>query len=148
MLDVATPSQPVLKALTTPLVSAVYLLMYTINAVAGNPPIFSELRETLHTTNTLALPSSPTPNCAPRLYVYSVSDRIVPFDLIEAHIDEATGKGLDVAVEKFETSAHVSHARKNPERYWGAVERLWLKAVTESRAESASESKCVMKSKL
>lgn len=148
MLDVATPSQPVLKAITTPVVSAVYLLMYTINALAGNPPIFAELRETLHTKNTLALPPSATPNCAPRLYVYSASDKIVPFDLIEAHIDEAKGKGLDVAIEKFETSAHVSHARKDPERYWGALERLWLKAVAESRAESTSELNCVMKSKL
>lgn len=147
MLDVATPSQPVLKALTTPAASAVYFLIYSINALAGNPPMFPELRETLHTANTLALPSSsPTPNCAPRLYVYSASDKIVRFDLVEAHIEEARERGLDVVVERFETSAHVSHARKDPGRYWGAVEKMWFKVVAESQMENSE--KGVVRSKL
>lgn len=147
MLDVATPSQPVLKVLTTPAASAVYFLIYSINALSGNPPMFPELRETLHAANTLALPSSsPTPNCAPRLYVYSASDKIVRFDLVEAHIEEAKERGLDVTVERFETSAHVSHARKDPERYWAAVERVWFKAVAASQIESSE--KCGVRSKL
>ncbi|TFY72470.1 hypothetical protein EVG20_g569 [Dentipellis fragilis] len=65
----------------------------------------------------------------PRLYVYSKHDRLVPCNSVRAHVREAKSKGFEVEVEEFGESAHVAHARTDPERYWTAVKGVWERAV-------------------
>lgn len=65
----------------------------------------------------------------PRLYLYSDTDLVIPSKAVEEHIAEAKQEGFDVQAELFHGSAHVSHARKDPERYWGAIRSVWDKAV-------------------
>ncbi|KAK6542027.1 hypothetical protein TWF694_007798 [Orbilia ellipsospora] len=65
---------------------------------------------------------------AVRGYVYSAHDIVVKPDEVERHVELALQRGLDVEVEKFADSKHVSHAKKDPERYWGFVRRLWEKS--------------------
>ncbi|KAF8193449.1 hypothetical protein BJ912DRAFT_901834 [Pholiota molesta] len=60
-----------------------------------------------------------------RLYLYSDADDMIPAEEVEAHAAEAKGRGLEVRMEKFEGSPHVAHARTYPERYWGAVRKVW-----------------------
>ncbi|KAI0091763.1 hypothetical protein BDY19DRAFT_904371 [Irpex rosettiformis] len=71
----------------------------------------------------------------PRLYVCSMTDEITEFKSVQTHIEEAKRSGLDVRVEIYENSPHVSHAKVDPERYWKAVRQLWKDAC--SRTVSA-----------
>lgn len=64
----------------------------------------------------------------PRLYVCSKTDEITNFESVRNHIEEAKRSGLDVRAEIYDKSPHVSHARVDPERYWGAVQQLWKDA--------------------
>ncbi|KAG5649539.1 hypothetical protein H0H81_003194, partial [Sphagnurus paluster] len=64
----------------------------------------------------------------PRLYLYSKQDEIVPSHEVEGHFNDAKAAGLLVRAEVFDDTPHVSHARINPERYWGAVEDIWRDA--------------------
>ena len=68
---------------------------------------------------------------APRLYLYSKADLIIPGEEVAAHVKEARARGVEVAEEVFERSPHVSHARTEPERYWAAVRKLWERAATQ-----------------
>lgn len=138
LLDLVVPSNPVLATLTMPAGCALYFLIYAYNALAGNPPFFPELRATLNTCNTLALPTYPKQHGAHRLYIYSPSDKIVSSERVEAHIEEAKEKAFDVTVQRFDSSAHVMHARKDPERYWKEVENLWFRAVAASEDQQSS----------
>ncbi|PPQ83502.1 hypothetical protein CVT25_006992 [Psilocybe cyanescens] len=61
----------------------------------------------------------------PRLYLYSVEDKLIPYHEIEAHANQAEQAGLPVRMEKFEDSPHVAHAKVYPQRYWTAIQKLW-----------------------
>ena len=74
----------------------------------------------------------------PRLYLYSQADDIVPWTEVEEHAEEARKAGLNVRMERFEGSPHVAHARTDPERYWGAVKKVWEDA-TASSAEGLEQ---------
>ena len=65
---------------------------------------------------------------APRLYVYSKGDELVPWGDVESHAEDARGKGYgDVRRVLFGDSAHCAHAMVHKEQYWEAVAGL-LKA--------------------
>lgn len=93
----------------------------------GRPPLFDELRAALLRPEILP---SVVAGPAPRLYVYSQSDPLVHAARVEQHISAAAQLGLDVAVEEFEGTSHAVHMHSDPERYWGAVHRMWMGAVT------------------
>ena len=90
------------------------------------PDAIEESRVLLNTQNPLPWITPSTP----RLYIYSSSDKITLHPAIEAHIAQAKQAGLNVMAEKFEGSSHVGHMRKDPERYWEAVKRLWRAATS------------------
>ncbi|KIK57981.1 hypothetical protein GYMLUDRAFT_45550 [Collybiopsis luxurians FD-317 M1] len=58
----------------------------------------------------------------PRLYVCSKKDELVPVDEVVQHFEEAKRRGLNVKMDMYDDTPHVAHARRYPERYWGAVE--------------------------
>ncbi|OKL60945.1 hypothetical protein UA08_03246 [Talaromyces atroroseus] len=61
-----------------------------------------------------------------RLYIYSTSDALIRYQAVEAHAESARAKGFtNVLQERFDGSAHVSHLRVDPERYWNAVWKAW-----------------------
>ncbi|THH07859.1 hypothetical protein EW146_g9181 [Bondarzewia mesenterica] len=125
------PKNRALRLLAISIISLLYAVFSVINNVAGNPPIFKELRDILNSPNLLpSITNSKDPKATPRLYIYSESDRMTVAPKVAAHIEDAVSKGFDVTVEKFTNSAHVAHARSDPERYWGAVHRLWIKAAS------------------
>ena len=58
-----------------------------------------------------------------RVYIYSPADELTDWKDVEAHAAEAKSKGCSVALEKYERSAHVSHMRKDENRYWEIVRK-------------------------
>jgi len=94
--------------------------------VQGNPIFFVRMREELNKDKLLGWIDKKTP----RVYIFSELDEMVPFEAVEEHAREAMALGFDVQLEKYKHSKYVSHARLDPERYWGAVKSVWQKAVT------------------
>ncbi|PYI30668.1 putative indole-diterpene biosynthesis protein PaxU [Aspergillus indologenus CBS 114.80] len=67
---------------------------------------------------------TPEVGTAPRrCYLYSEGDRVVDARDVERHAEEVARRGWEVERVKFDGSAHVSHMRTDPERYWGVVKR-------------------------
>lgn len=66
---------------------------------------------------------------APRLYLYGKKDRLISWKEVEKHIADSRRKGFKCETELFENSDHVSHMRKEPERYWGAISSAWKDVV-------------------
>jgi hypothetical protein len=61
-----------------------------------------------------------------RTYAYSRADPLVESHVVEAHANHAQAQGFLVLHQAdFVDSAHVSHARTNPGRYWGVVKETW-----------------------
>lgn len=73
---------------------------------------------------------------APRLYIYSVKDELVPYQAIERHAKEVkeVGSVVNVKLVRFDDTPHVAHARAHPERYWAEVKTIW-DGVAEKRRE-------------
>lgn len=84
-----------------------------------------------------------SPLDARRCYVYSKSDKLVRWEDVEEHTDEAEKHGYDVRREKFDASEHVSHMKMDKVKYWSAMEQLW----NSSKAE-AQQSKERLRSEL
>jgi len=126
-ISFASPSNPIFRLLAIPPVAFLYGIFYAINTIRGNTPIFDQLRATLFSPDVLPtiLDSKGDVKTTPRMYIYSKVDKIAEPAKIKAHLEEAERKGFDVRVEIYETTGHVGHARKDPERYWGAVRGLW-----------------------
>ena len=61
-----------------------------------------------------------------RSYIYSQADPLVQSRLIEWHAKDAQDRGFVVLNQvDFGDSAHVSHARADPTRYWRIVKETW-----------------------
>ncbi|KAK4505174.1 hypothetical protein PRZ48_003137 [Zasmidium cellare] len=62
---------------------------------------------------------------APRLYLFSKKDALIPYEDVREHAEEARAQGWkDVKEELFEKAPHCALILDDPERYWGAIGRL------------------------
>jgi len=66
----------------------------------------------------------------PYLYVYSKADKSVPYRHVQAHTEAAERAGQDVTRLVFDSSGHVAHMKSDPDRYWGAIQAVWAKALS------------------
>ncbi|EIM84218.1 uncharacterized protein STEHIDRAFT_61492, partial [Stereum hirsutum FP-91666 SS1] len=126
----STPSNPLFRVLSIPPVVILYALFYVMNACGGNPAFYPDLRASLNSP--VLLPSvtiTADSKDIPRLYVYSHKDKMSLASDIARHVADAESKGFDVSVEIYGKTAHVSHARSDPDRYWGAIRDIWSKAL-------------------
>ncbi|KAJ7612099.1 hypothetical protein FB45DRAFT_939865, partial [Roridomyces roridus] len=114
---------PTVKALLPIPVSVIYAgaLMQRVARNQGN--LFVLVHRYLEREDLLPLADVE----APRTYIYSTEDQMVPFSSVEGHLAKlnASGRPFNVAAEKFSGSAHVSHERQDPGRYWNAVWAAW-----------------------
>lgn len=130
------PRNPLFRLLVVPVIALVYGVLYAVNFFDGNRPLFEELRSTYLEANILpSISNSTNVKAAPRLYVYSKKDNMTLSKYVESHIKEANLLGLDVTIERFENSSHVAHARQDPDRYWGAVRKVWSRALQQVRSQ-------------
>ncbi|KAH9929625.1 uncharacterized protein BXZ73DRAFT_102149 [Epithele typhae] len=114
-----------LRVLTAALLTVVWAVLTIMRLVAGDPDPMAVMCARMQEPTLLPWTDARTP----RLYLCSTADKIVPLALIEQHAAEAKAKGYPVRVVKFQDSAHVSHAKTDPERYWRAVREFWEEAV-------------------
>ena len=117
---------PVKRAIFIPTAVAAWWLIWLLNAMGGNPPLFQVSRDSLNAPE--LLPHVTVDSQTVRLYLYSPRDRITLAKDVERHAEEARRKGHSVHMEKFEWSWHITHARDYPERYWEACTRVWKQA--------------------
>jgi hypothetical protein len=90
-------------------------------AEAGSSKLVGPLALLAASHNTKALAAIE----ARRTYIYSREDALIPYTDVEAHAADAESKGFDVRTEEFVGTAHVAHARTEPERYWEVVRETW-----------------------
>ncbi|KAJ7452775.1 hypothetical protein B0H11DRAFT_2072948 [Mycena galericulata] len=108
--------------LTIP-VSMLYLALRLRSVVMGEGNLFTRLHVGLQTEELLPR----TDMHAPRVYIYSATDSMVPARSVEKHISvlKKSNFSFDIEVEKFTGSQHILHERNDPVRYWNAVRRTW-----------------------
>ncbi|OJJ69890.1 hypothetical protein ASPBRDRAFT_197607 [Aspergillus brasiliensis CBS 101740] len=62
---------------------------------------------------------------ARRLYLYSRTDEMIPWQDVEGHMIEASRRGYAVTGVSFEDGKHCGLVMGDERRYWDAVERAW-----------------------
>jgi hypothetical protein len=127
-LDAIVSSMPPSPLVRVPgtLLTCVYLaILLVIGHVLGVENIVQRLRAALNDKQLFAAE-------APRLYAYSKADTMVWWGAVEEHAKAAEDLGWEVERARFEGSAHVGHILEDAERYWGAVRRIWERALLSS----------------
>lgn len=66
----------------------------------------------------------------PRCYLYSKSDTLIAWEDVQEHAHESQELAVPVTQVVFDHSAHVEHAKEEPERYWAAVMSTWESRVS------------------
>lgn len=61
----------------------------------------------------------------PRAYLYSKADRMVDWELVQKHADEAGATGYSVRQLCFESSSHCGHIMEDDVAYWDMVKSTW-----------------------
>jgi len=113
---------PIMKAFLTLPGSMVYLAIVLRRTAVGDANLFNLLHTYVQQQGLLPLAEG----YAPRVYIYSTEDKMVPFTSVENHVSTLKGNpSFDVRAEKFAGSQHVQHEKRDPERYWKAVEDVW-----------------------
>ncbi|QRV91682.1 indole-diterpene biosynthesis protein PaxU [Ceratobasidium sp. AG-Ba] len=96
------------------------------NMIDRRPDMFTTLRAEMSDERLI-------PQRVPQLYIYGDIDLLTPAWSVEKYLStkkevlDREGVEADqiVTVEKYEASPHVSHAKKDPKRYWTAVVKVW-----------------------
>ncbi|CAA7262209.1 unnamed protein product [Cyclocybe aegerita] len=125
-----TPNNPFLRLVVAPIIALLYGSHYAFRQMMGKPPMFGDVRVVALEPAVLpfAVEDGSPGRTAPRLYIYSEADKVTSAKGVRLHAKQAIGCGLDVSEERFENSPHVAHARTDHERYWKAVNDLWIRA--------------------
>ncbi|KAJ7495815.1 hypothetical protein B0H11DRAFT_1716114 [Mycena galericulata] len=128
----ANVESPAAKVILTVPVSLFYLglrLRRSANdsSVLGQENLFTLLHSCLQMEELLPLADGN----APRLYIYSSTDRMVSMASVEKHISalRMSSHFSDIGVEKFSGSGHVLHERHDPVRYWNVVQAVWERSL-------------------
>ena len=102
-------------AMALPLVT----LLYMVPCILGFESLPARGRRVINDPNKIPVQSK-------RLYIYSDKDPLVHPPHVESHALNAKKLGhQSIRMEKFAGSTHVGHMRKDPERYWKAIEEVW-----------------------
>ena len=113
------------------IISVLYSLTYAARALFRRPTLVTREMAATNDPASAFLPWTSASGWAttPRMYLYSTADVVIPFREVEGHAAGARRAGFPVRMVNFETSAHVSHARDYPEKYWSAVQTFWEEAI-------------------
>ncbi|KAG6833115.1 hypothetical protein H0H87_011223 [Tephrocybe sp. NHM501043] len=112
---------PIIQILIKALSTCLFFYSAVTKRLFGTRNVLEVLKADLNRPNLLPW----TRKSTPRLYLCSKKDEVVDFYEVEAHAKEAREVGFDVSFEVFEDTPHVSHAKYEPKRYWGAIKATW-----------------------
>ena len=62
----------------------------------------------------------------PRMYLYSIADKLIDYRSVEAHMADAAARGYAVESKRWDGSAHVNHMRDHPVEYWETIQKFNL----------------------
>jgi hypothetical protein len=87
-------------------------------------------------TKTILSPSL-LPKSAPRVFIYSKSDKLVGWKDVEDFAGRCEWEGVKVVRERYERTGHVNHLKGEgeggKERYWKTVKEAWDRSETQSK---------------
>jgi pimeloyl-ACP methyl ester carboxylesterase len=127
-LTASMPRSPLTRYLGPPILHVVLCLLYLALFITGAEDGITRIRNQLNDRK-LFNPE------VPRLYIYSKADKLVPYQDVESHVDDAKTKGYRATgAVLFETSAHCAHAMAHKEQYWEAVGELLKSHVSKASA--------------
>lgn len=112
------PTHPVLKHIIWLLTLSLLVFLRLIGRLFFLENFIQKARRLLNDPQTTTLGSK-------RCYIYSKEDKLIDWQHVEKHSVEAKRNGYKVSMDLFSGSAHVSHMRTDPERYWRVVQRVW-----------------------
>jgi pimeloyl-ACP methyl ester carboxylesterase len=127
--------RPFLRSVFRFLFIALYNVLQFFGELFGRPNPIAAYKRDLNRVSSPDNPSKPDLVSpwftlkTPRLYLFSKSDRMVPWKEVEAHAEAAKQCGFSVRTEIFEDTPHCAHGRAHPERYWAAVRDVWNDAL-------------------
>lgn len=126
-MSLSLPKNPFAQYLGPPLIHLTLCLFYLAIFVCRFETVITRSRRLLNDPEMFGLG-------APRLYIFSKRDELVPWGDVESHAEDAGRRGyLGGGRVCFEDSAHCAHAMVHREQYWGAVEALLEGLGTEKR---------------
>jgi hypothetical protein len=113
-MSVGLPRFILLRILGYIVIHFLCLMMWITHHVFKQENAISQIRKQL---------VDPTlfPVTAPRVYVYSKTDRMVGWEDVEYNANLAKQNGYTVSTERYENTEHVGHLRQDPQRYWAVV---------------------------
>ena len=114
----------IMKYLMIAFVSSTYIFTAIVGILFRVPRPMQREMAALNDPGLLPWTSTRTP----RMYLYSSGDQIVPAPGVEEHAAKARAAGFPVRMVHFDRSAHVAHARDDPENYWGSIKTFWEEA--------------------
>ncbi|RAL12079.1 putative indole-diterpene biosynthesis protein PaxU [Aspergillus homomorphus CBS 101889] len=120
-LSVGLPANPVLRGVGTVLLAA--LMVWSMLVALVVPRADGVMVGRRGTADAALVVGEDGRRPPRRCYLYSEGDAVVEARDVEAHADEVERLGGEVERVRFERSAHVSHMKTDPERYWGVVRR-------------------------
>ncbi|KAI0331202.1 hypothetical protein GY45DRAFT_654635 [Cubamyces sp. BRFM 1775] len=113
-----------MKYITMAFISSTYVITTFLGILFRIPQPMQREMAALNDPRLLPWTSTRTP----RMYLYSSGDVIVPAPGVEEHAAKARMVGFPVRMVHFGRSAHVAHARDDPEKYWGSIKTFWEEA--------------------
>ena len=119
------PKNPVAHSIGSGLLHILLGVWFCYVYLTGNEQIVDTVRKGLNDTDLFSTAAS-------RLYVYSVADKLIFWQDVEAHATEAETKGYKVQTVKYLESGHTAHLLQDEKRYWNAVSGLWDSAYLSS----------------
>lgn len=133
----AAMSQGLPSSLPGPVRAAAGLALYTsflafssVSKLMGSEGVITGMRRRLNDLEGAFMQGR-----SKRIYIYSQTDKMVPYQHVEKHAYEAKeffnsladGLGDElIRLERFEGSKHVAHVVVDPQRYWNIIKALWL----------------------
>ncbi|KAM3069419.1 hypothetical protein ACMFMF_008636 [Clarireedia jacksonii] len=116
--SVALPKNTIVRAMGSLVLRVLLGMWYVYYLVTRSEKFIDKIRNGLNDTRLFDLGVE-------RLYIYSMADKLVPWEAVEEHAKDAEGLGVKVRTEKYRESGHCAHLLNDEKRYWSAVLGVW-----------------------